>query len=69
MGHVARIRERRNMSSILASEPQVKRPTERRSHRWACNIRMRLKNRMDLSRLWGDNWWADVETAMNVKIF
>jgi hypothetical protein len=42
-GHVARIREGRNMYRVLVGRPEGKRPLRRARRRWDDNIKMDLQ--------------------------
>jgi hypothetical protein len=42
VGHVARMREKRNLYRILVRKPEGRRPLGRPSHRWVDIIRMHL---------------------------
>jgi hypothetical protein len=41
--HVARMREKRNMYTVLVGKPEGKRPLGKARHRWQNNIQMDLK--------------------------
>jgi hypothetical protein len=73
-GHVARIREERNVHRVLMGKPEGKRPLGRPSRRWEDGIRM------DLTEIgWGsvdwiqlaqdrDRWRAFVSAVMNLRV-
>jgi hypothetical protein len=54
-GHVARMREKRNVYRILVGKPEGKRPLGRPRRRWVVNIKMHLREigwvRMDSTDL------------------
>jgi hypothetical protein len=52
VGHVARMREKRNAYRLLVGKPEGKRPLGRPRHRWVDNIRMGL-----VKVGWGDVDW------------
>jgi hypothetical protein len=71
-GHVARMRERRNVHRILVGKPEGKRPLGRPRRRWKNRIRMDF-----MEIVWGsvelihlaqdrDRWRADVNVVMNL---
>jgi hypothetical protein len=74
VGHVARMREKRNAYKLLVGKPEGKRPLERPRRRWVDNIRM------DLGEVgWGDvdwiglaqgrnRWRALVNAVMNLRV-
>jgi hypothetical protein len=43
VGHIARMREMRNVYNILVGKPERKRPLGRYKHRWKDDIRMDLR--------------------------
>jgi hypothetical protein len=73
-GHVGRIGDKRNAYRILTGEPEGKRPLGRPGRRWMNNIKI------DLTEIgWGgmgwidlaqdrDQWWALVNTVMNLRV-
>jgi hypothetical protein len=73
-GHVARIWERRNAYRILVGNPEGKRPLGRLRRRWVDNIKMDFReigwdgmDWIDLAQD-RDQWWALVNTVMNLRI-
>jgi hypothetical protein len=44
-GHVARLREKRNLYRLLVGKPEAKRPIIRPRHRWVDNIKTGLRER------------------------
>jgi hypothetical protein len=73
-GHVARMGEKRNAYRIFLGKPEGKRPLGRPRCRWAGNIRMDLGERgwdgvdwIDVAQNRGQ-WWALVNTVMNLRV-
>ena len=63
-GHVAYMRERRGVYSVLVGKPEGKRPFGRRRHTWKDNIKMNIQevecggmDWMDVAQD-RDRWWA-----------
>jgi hypothetical protein len=74
VGHVARMREKRNVYRLLVGKPEGKRPLGRPRRRWVDNIKMDL-----LEMGWGgvdwislaqdrDKWRALVNAVMNLRV-
>jgi hypothetical protein len=73
-GHVARVKEGRNLYRDLVGKQEGKRPLERPRRRWEDGIKM------DLREIgWGgvewihlaqdrDRWWAVVNAVMNLRV-
>jgi hypothetical protein len=60
VGHVARMREKRNVYMLLVGKPEGKRPLGRPRRRWVDNIRL------DLGEVgWGDVDWIDLAPDRN----
>jgi hypothetical protein len=74
VGHVAQIRETRNVYRILVGEPEGKRPLGIPRRRWVNNIKMDLGAKvwdvMDLISLAQDRdkWRALVNTVTNFQV-
>jgi hypothetical protein len=72
-GYVARIREKRNACRVLVGKPEGKRQLGRSRRRWVDNIKMDLREigwgGMDWIDLVQDRdqWWALVDTVMNLR--
>jgi hypothetical protein len=73
-GHVARMGDGRGVYRVLFGRPEGKRPLGRPRHRWEDNIKMDLRAigidganwiRLDQDRV---QWWAFVNTAMNLQV-
>jgi hypothetical protein len=73
-GHVARMGEGKGVYRVLIGRPEGKRPLGRPRRRWEDNIKMDLTERgIDWSnwiQLAQDRiqWWAFVNTVMNLRI-
>jgi hypothetical protein len=73
-GHVARMREKRNVSRLLVGKPEGKRPLGRPRRRWIDNIKMDLLeiglNVVDWIGLAQDRyrWRALVNSVMNPRV-
>jgi hypothetical protein len=73
-GHVARMRERRNMYRLLVGKPEGKRPLGRPRRRWMDNIKMDLLeigvSVVDWTGLAQDRyrWRALVNSVMNLRV-
>jgi hypothetical protein len=73
-GHVARMGEGRGVYRILVGRPKGNRPLGRPRRRWEDNIKMELREiRIDKAnwiQLAQDRvqWWAFVNTVMNLKV-
>jgi hypothetical protein len=74
VGHVARIREKRNTYMLLVGKPEGKRPLGRQRRRWVDNIKLHL-----LEIGWGgvdwiglaqdrDRWRALVNSVINLRV-
>ena len=73
-GHVARMKERRDLCRVLVAKPEGKRPLGRPRRRWDDN------NKMDLQEVgcgcmeWmnlaqdKDRWWILVNAVMNLRV-
>ena len=73
-GHVARMRERRGVYSVLVGKPERKRPLGRPRHRWEDNIKMDLQE-VGCGAMDGivlaqdrDRWRALVNAVMNLRV-
>jgi hypothetical protein len=55
VGHVTRIREKRNVYRILVGNPEEKRPLGRPRHTWVDNIQLDLREIR-----WGDVDWSEL---------
>jgi hypothetical protein len=55
VGHVARMREKKNVCRLLVGKPEGKRPLGRPRRRWIDNIKM-------------DRWRALVNSVMNFRV-
>jgi hypothetical protein len=73
-GHVAQMREKRNVYMLLVGKPEGKRPIGRPRRRWVDNIKTDL-----LEIVWGgvdwiclaqdrDKWRALVNAVMNLRV-
>jgi hypothetical protein len=74
VGHVARMREKRNAYRLLVGKPEGKRPLGRQKRRWVDNIKM------DVGEMgWGDvdwiglaqhrdQWRAIVNSVLNIRL-
>jgi hypothetical protein len=66
--------ERRGVYRILVGKPEGKKPPERPRRRWQDNMKMDLQEvgsgGMDWIELVQDmdNWWALVDTVMNLRV-
>jgi hypothetical protein len=73
-GHVARMREKRNVYSLLVGKPEGKIPLERPRRRWINNIKMDLLeiglNVVDWIGLAQDRyrWRAVVNSVLNLRV-
>jgi hypothetical protein len=74
VGHVARMRAKRNGYRILVGEPEGKRSVGRRRHRWVVNMRMDLREAewsgidwIDLAQD-RDQWRDLMNTVMNLQV-
>jgi hypothetical protein len=73
-GHVTCMRMMRNSYKVLIRKPEGKRPLGRNRHRWENNIKLDLKeircDGIDWNHLARDRdqWWAHVNTIMNLQI-
>jgi predicted small integral membrane protein len=74
MGHVARMREKRNVYRLLVGKPEGKKPLGRPRRRWIDNIMMDLLEKglivMDWIGLAQDRyrWRALVNSVMNIRV-
>jgi hypothetical protein len=68
--HVAQMGEKWNARSLLVEKPEGKRPLGRTGRRWVDNIKMELRETVDLTDLYqdGDQWRALVNTVMNHRV-
>jgi hypothetical protein len=73
-GHVARIREKRDVYRIFMGKPEGKRPLGRPRRRWVNNIEKGLReigwnvlDWIDLAQN-RDQWRAPVNTVMNLRV-
>jgi hypothetical protein len=72
--HVARVGEGRGIYRVLVGRPEGKRPLGRPRRRWEDNIKMDLReigiDGTNWIRLAQDRvqWWAFVNTAMNLRV-
>jgi hypothetical protein len=73
VGHVAGVCEGRGVYRVLVGRPEGKRPLGRLRRRWEDNIKMDLAE-MDID--WANwirlaqvvQWWAFVNTVMNLRV-
>jgi hypothetical protein len=72
--HVARMGEGRGVHGVLVGRPERKRPLRRPRRRWEDNIKLDLRElgidganwiRLSLDRV---QWWAFVNTVMNLRV-
>jgi hypothetical protein len=74
VGHIARIREKRNACRLLVGKPEGRRPLGSQRRRWLDNIRMGL-----VEVIWGDvdwigqaqdrdRWRALVNSVLNLRV-
>ena len=73
-GHVARMRERRDVYRVLVRKPEGKRPLGRPRHRWEDNIKMDLHEVGCGGTEWvelahdRDRWRGLVNAVMNLRV-
>jgi len=73
-GHVARMRERRDVYRVLVGKSEGQRPFGRPRRRWEDNIKMDLQEVGCWSMDWfelaqdRDRWRALVNTVMNLRV-
>jgi hypothetical protein len=73
-GYVARMGATRNAYRILVGKPEGKRPLGRPRRRWVNNIKMDLREIGWDGMDWidpaqdRDQWWALVNTGMNLRV-
>jgi hypothetical protein len=71
-GHVARMREGRDVYRVLVGRPKCKRPLRKSRRRWEDNIKMDLREiGIDETNWLAQNrvqWWAFVNTVMNLQV-
>jgi hypothetical protein len=72
--NVAGTEQIKNSYKILVGNPEAKRPFERNRHRRKCNIRLYPREIDWKSVCWmhlaqdRKNWWAVVNTVMNLRV-
>ena len=73
-GHVAHMREKREVYRVLVGKPEGKRPLGRHRHRWVDNIRMDLQEVGCGYMDWigpaqdRDRWLTLVRVVMNLQV-
>jgi hypothetical protein len=73
-GHVACMREGRNVYRVLVGNPKVKRPLERPRRRWEDGIKMDLREIGWVGVQWihlaqdRDLWWAVLNAEVNLPV-
>ena len=66
-GHVALMEQSRNAHRVLVGKPEGKRPLGKPRHRWEDNIKMDLREVVDLAED-RDQWRAYVRAVMNLRV-
>jgi hypothetical protein len=73
-GHVARMKKGRGIYRVFVGRPEGKGPLGRSKRRWQDNIKMDLReigidgvNWIRLAQDWVQ-WWASVNTVMNLRV-
>jgi hypothetical protein len=66
-GHVTRMGDTRNAYRILVGKPGGKRPLKRPTRRWVDNIKMDIRDWIELAQD-VDQWRALVKTVMNLRV-
>jgi hypothetical protein len=73
-GHAVHMQDTRNAYKDLVGKPQGKRPLGRSNHRWKDNINMYFRKTEWKGMAWfhltqdRDQWWALVNTVMNLEV-